>query len=105
MSRRGCPRSLLAVDGSIGQHERSRQDPAFPRFSESLRGLGEGLEWLFNSGHINEGDKLHAFVHFVHGHSVHGKFHGGICNPYPNVANSDKRRTLLVVCWMSRSTT
>ncbi len=67
--------------------------------------LSEGLEWFLNRRHINEGDKLHAFVHFVHGHSVNWKFHEGICNPYPNVANSDKRRTLLVVCWMSRSTT
>jgi hypothetical protein len=38
------------------------------------------LEGFFDSGHINEGYKLHAFVHFVHGHSVHGKFHGGICS-------------------------
>ena len=71
---------VLAIYGRIGKHERSRQHTAFSRFGKSLRGLGEGLEGFLNGRHINEGHELHAFVHFVHGHSVNGKFHVGICS-------------------------
>ena len=62
---------ILAEDGSVGKHQRPSQHPALSSFSEALRGLGKGLEWLFNRRHINEGHKLHALVHLINRHPIY----------------------------------
>ena len=62
---------ILAEDWRVGKHQRPGQHPAFSCFGKALRGLGEGLEGFLDGRHIDQGHELHAFVHLVHGHSVH----------------------------------
>jgi len=73
---------ILAVDGSIGQHQRPGEDPPLACLGKPLLGFGKGLEWFLDGWHIGEGHKLHTLIDFIHGHPVHWKFHSGKCiNP------------------------